>query len=138
MTDKTFNHLIVFLLTSILTSAQTLSKQQILEFTPGWEGERFEDGRPKVPDAILERMRNVSIEEAWSVLRGEGFHNQFEGEWLMIHSDRPIVGRAVTAQYMPNRPDVSEAILKTGRKEGGGNGRTRWQPCPRQARSTRS
>ena len=50
-----------------------MSREELIEYTPEWEGERFEDGRPKVPDSILERMKNVNLEEAWSVLRGKKF-----------------------------------------------------------------
>ena len=83
-----------------------------------WDGERFDDGRPKVPDAILERMAKVSIEEAWGVLRSKGYHNQFEGGWEMIHQDQPIVGRALTALYMPKRLDVMDRITKNGHEQG--------------------
>ncbi len=99
-------------------SAQTISRDQMIFLTAAWEGERYDDGRPKVPDGILERMHSVTIEEAWGVLRGEGYHNQFEGGWETIHQDVPVVGRALTAQYMPNRPDVSDAIKEQGDKDG--------------------
>lgn len=101
-----------------LAHAQSMSKERLIDFTSEWNGERFADGRPKVPDTILKRLKNVSIEEAWSVLRGAGYHNQFEGDWLAIHRDQPIVGRVITAQYMPNRPDISERIKELGKKEG--------------------
>jgi len=86
--------------------------------TAEWEGERFPDGRPKVPDDLLDRLKNVSIEEAWGVLRGAGYHNQFEGNWKMIHEDVPIVGRAVTAVYMPSRPELQQRMLERGHAEG--------------------
>lgn len=98
--------------------SQTISKDQTIFLTPLWKGERFEDGRPKVADNILERMKSVSIEEAWGVLRNEGYHNQFEGNWKPLHDNVPIVGRALTAQYMPNRPDVANQIKKKGKEEG--------------------
>jgi regulator of RNase E activity RraA len=98
--------------------AQTATKEQIIFLTPQWEGERFDDGRPKVADDILMRMKEVAIEEAWGVLRNEGYHNQFEGGWEPLHDDVPIVGRALTVQYMPNRPDVSEQIKKNGKADG--------------------
>lgn len=101
-----------------LALAQTASKEQIIFLTPEWTGERFDDGRPKVADDILERMKSVAIEEAWGVLRNEGYHNQFEGGWQPLHDDVPVVGRALTVQYMPNRPDVSEQIKKKGKEEG--------------------
>ena len=97
---------------------QTISREEMIFLTGAWEGMRFDDGRPKVPDDILERMGAVTIEEAWGVLRNEGYHNQFEGEWQMIHSDVPVIGRALTAQYMPNRPDVSTAINEKGKMDG--------------------
>src|SRR5690606_13887933 len=75
-------------------------------------------GRPKVPDELQERAKNSSIEEAWGVLRNEGYHNQFEGNWQMIHDDVPMVGRALTAMYMPSRPDVQKQIVDRGHKEG--------------------
>lgn len=106
----------LLLLVGSFTNAQTTSTEQIIFLTPQWQGERFDDGRPKVTDDILERMKGVSIEEAWGVLRNEGYHNQFEGGWEPLHDDVPIVGRALTVQYMPNRPDVSEQIKKKERK----------------------
>ncbi len=84
------------------------------KYTSQWEGERYDDGRPKVPDRLLERAKDISIEEAWSVLRNEGYENQFEGNWMMIHEDQPVVGRALTAQYMPARPDMADAIEAAG------------------------
>ncbi len=98
--------------------SQDISKEEMIFLTEKWQGERFEDGRPKVADGILARMKNVSIEEAWGVLRGEGYHNQFEGNWEMLHLDQPIVGRALTAQYMPNRPDMGDQIKDRGLKKG--------------------
>ena len=86
--------------------------------TSNWDGERFDDGRPKVSTNVLERMKSVTIEEAWGVLRNEGYHNQFEGGWEPLHDDVPFVGRALTVQYMPNRPDVSDHIKNEGLKNG--------------------
>jgi regulator of RNase E activity RraA len=98
--------------------AQTISRDQLVFLTAEWQGERFSDGRPKVPDAILARMKNVSIEGAWEVLRVRGYANQFEGGWQMIHSDVPVIGRALTAQYMPARDELAARILERGHKEG--------------------
>lgn len=111
----------LFLLFGIISpslNAQGLNSTEIQFLTNNWNGERFEDGRPKVSKGILERMKKVSIEEAWGVLRNEGFHNQFEGGWEPLHDDVTIVGRALTVQYLPNRPDVSEQIKNKGLKEG--------------------
>ncbi|WP_425235449.1 RraA family protein [Ulvibacterium sp.] len=110
--------LFLMLLVGHLTCGQTASKDYMMFLTPQWEGERFEDGRPKVPNSVLERMKSVTIEEAWGTLRNEGYHNQFEGGWEPLHDDVPIVGRALTVQYMPNRPDVSDQIKKKGLDEG--------------------
>lgn len=99
--------------------AQTIQSDEDIKFyTTEWTGERTKDGRPKVSNDLLKRLKNISIEEAWGVLRGEGFHNQFESGWQILHEDEAFVGRALTAQYMPLRPDVNKRILDEGHKNG--------------------
>ena len=106
------------LLLSTISVAQTIPRDLLIQYTRAWEGERYDDGRPKVSDQLLERARNISIEEAWGVLRNEGYENQFEGNWKMIHEDVPVVGRALTAQYMPTRADMAQAIEEQGKADG--------------------
>ena len=96
----------------------TLTPDQIKTLTPEWKGERSADGRPHVSDKILERLKNVSIEEAWGILRNKGYQNQFEGDWMIINPDSVMTGRVVTAQYMPLRPDVDKLIKDKGKAEG--------------------
>ena len=91
--------------------------EYIKTLTAEWKGDRFEDGRPKVPDAILERLKNISMEEAWGVLRNKGYQNQYEGDWQIIHPDSVMTGRVVTAQYMPSRPDFINVVKDQGRVE---------------------
>ncbi len=86
--------------------------------TAKWQGERYPDGRPRVSDDLLRRMKTVSIEEAWAVLLEHGYENQFEGGWVMLRSDESFVGRALTANYLPSRPDLDERIMQTGEVEG--------------------
>ena len=92
--------------------------EELVYYTLEWDGERFDDGRPRVPDGILERLKKVSIEEAWGVLRSKGYVNQFEGNWDILHEDEPVVGRALTARYMPKRPEVMDRLTKEGQKQG--------------------
>ncbi len=108
-----------FLLIAVTATAQNVgsSPEYIKALTPEWKGERLSDGRPKVSDAILERLKNISIEEAWGVLRNRGYNNQFEGDWQVIHPDEPMTGRVVTAQYMPLRPDLEKYIKEQGKVE---------------------
>lgn len=127
------NYLIFFILSGLLITglpslAQhvTMSKEEMLELTSDWEGERYPDGRPKVPQDLLDRAKNISIEEAWGVLRNKGYHNQFEGGWEMLHQDQPFAGRALTAQYMPSRPDVNDDIKAQGEKDGRIGGSNSW------------
>jgi regulator of RNase E activity RraA len=103
----------------LLTYGQNVgsSPEYIKALTPEWKGERFADGRPKVSDAILDRLKNISIEEAWGVLRNKGFHNQYEGDWMIIHPEEAMTGRVVTAQYMPLRPDLEKYVKEQGIKE---------------------
>lgn len=104
---------------SIIVDAQPItSKKQILFYTTAWQGARFDDGRPRVPDELLNRLKKISIEEAWGVLRSEGYNNQFEGGWKMLHPGQVFVGRALTAQYMPLRPDANKRILEQGHQQG--------------------
>ena len=93
------------------------SPAYIKTLTSQWTGERFADGRPKVSDAILARLKNVAMEEAWGYLRGHGYNNQYEGEWQIIHPDSPMTGRVVTAQYMPLRPDFKQVVKMQGASE---------------------
>ncbi|HMQ90199.1 MAG TPA: RraA family protein, partial [Flavilitoribacter sp.] len=74
--------------------AQQISKDELVFLTPEWKGERFADGRPKVPDAVLQRMRLVTLEEAWAVLKGENYKYQYEDGWQTINPDSVLVGRA--------------------------------------------
>lgn len=96
------------------------SPEYIKALTAKWEGERFEDGRPKVSDDLLERLKKITIEEAWAELMKLGYQNQYEGDWKLLHEteDAVMTGRAVTAQFMPMRPDLEDEIIEQGKKEG--------------------
>lgn len=94
------------------------SPEDLIELTKHNPFERFDDGRPYVPDDLLERMKLVTTEEAWSVLRQHGYDRQFEGGWQQTHLGRTLVGRAVTAQFLPHRPDYHAAIQQAGEAEG--------------------
>ena len=94
------------------------SPEYIKALTAEWKGERFPDGRPKVSDAILARLKNISMEEAWGVLRNKGYHNQYEGDWKVIFPDSAMTGRVVTAQYIPLRPDLQNQVKEQGKIEG--------------------
>lgn len=96
----------------------TPSEEELVFYTEEYDGERYESGRPKVPDGLLQRMEKVSIEQAWGVLRENGYHNQFAGDWEKIHENEPIVGRALTAQYMPSSPGLEERLAQNGREDG--------------------
>src|SRR5271155_5633135 len=93
------------------------SKDQRIEFTPEWRGDRFPDGRPNVPDSVLARLKGVTADEAWDVLQDAGYRSQFEGGWKVINSGERLVGRVVTAVFIPQRPDVDSVIRKNGKKE---------------------
>lgn len=109
----------VVFLSSNVSFAQygTFSKEERILYTPQNPYDRFEDGRPRVPDDILERMRPVTIEEAWDVLRSHGYHHQFEGNWFNLNPDTVLVGRAVTAAFFPRRPDVNAVTTELGKAD---------------------
>ena len=111
-----------------VTNAQPLAmqKETLIQYTPEWNGERFPDGRPKVPDSILERMKSVELEEAWQVLRNSGYDYQYERGWDMTQPDGVLVGRAVTALYMPKRPEMEKAEIERGAKDGRNGAPIHW------------
>jgi regulator of RNase E activity RraA len=88
--------------------------------------ERFPDGRPRVPDDLIERMKLVTTEEAWGTLRKAGYTQQFAGNWVVTHPERILVGRAVTAVFVPRRPDLQDLVEETGRAEGRIGGQNSW------------
>jgi regulator of RNase E activity RraA len=93
------------------------TREDVIKYTPDWKGERFPDGRPKVPDSILDRMKNVTLEEAWATLRNHGFNHEYEDGWLSIHGDKVLVGRALTAVWLPGRPDIQKVIEDQGKQD---------------------
>lgn len=97
--------------------AQTISKDEMIFLTSEWKGERFADGRPRIPDNLLQRAKRIMIDDAWTVLKNEGYLNQFEGGWKTVN-DTPMTGRAVTAMYLPSRPDIEKNIKARGAQQG--------------------
>lgn len=111
--------MVLFMLAAVPLQGQTLPEEKLVALTPDWNGERFEDGRPRVSDDIIERMKYVTHEEAWGTLRGHDYHNQFVGgRWEILKPGKAIVGRALTATYFPARPGVQKAIDRQGETEG--------------------
>ncbi|HLU10698.1 MAG TPA: RraA family protein [Oceanobacillus sp.] len=100
--------------------------ENIIAITPLNPFDRFPDGRPHVPDDLLERMKLVTNEQAWSILDREKYFFQFEGNWFRTHPDRILVGRAVTAQMLPYRPDFHDVVQKKGESEGRIGGQNSW------------
>jgi len=90
--------------------------------------DRFPDGRPRVPDEVLDRLLVATTEQAWKVLDTEGYRFQFEGGWEETHPGRVTVGRAVTAQFLPFRPDFHRVVQASGVAEGRGTsgGQNSW------------
>ena len=97
-------------------------KEDIIQITPNWEGERLPDGRPMVSADVLERLRKITLEEAWGPLWGAGYKYQYQGNFHTTHPGKTLVGRAVTATMVPMRPDLHEYLLKYGHEEEGRKG----------------
>lgn len=114
------NALLAWLFFALLAPAQVFvfSKEQLIAFTPQNPFERFADGRPKVPDDMLERARGMSAEEVFAILPGKGYRNQYEDGFQILHSDKPMVGRAFTVQFMPVRPDVEGVAISQAKQRG--------------------
>jgi 4-hydroxy-4-methyl-2-oxoglutarate aldolase len=111
------------LIVTILTCSQaysqqiTLTKEQIIAITADWKGDRSDDGRPYVSEELLKRLKNISIEEAWGFLRNKGYHNQFEGDWMILKPGESMTGRALTVQYMPSRSDYHDKVMAKGKEQ---------------------
>jgi len=106
-----------------LASAQlfTLTKEQLIELTSQNPFERFADGRPKVPDSIIERARGMSAEEAWAVFNtqsGRAFRTQYEDGFHVLHPKKKLVGRAFTVQFMPMRPEIDGVLTAKAQAKG--------------------
>lgn len=111
---------VVFLLASTCAYAQlfTFSKQELIDYTAKSPFDRFPDGRPKVPDALIERAHDLSSEEVWAGLQDKGFKNQYADGFQVLYPGKTMVGRAFTVQFMPLRADV-DGVAKTKAKEHG-------------------
>ncbi len=96
----------------------TFTRDQMIKYTEDNPFERFENGRPKVPDALLEKVKTLTMEEVFAILPGAKYPNQYEGNWQLLHPGRKLVGRAVTAQFMPYRPDVAQVSENEAKAKG--------------------
>jgi len=103
-----------------------MPRDEVIHDTPEWKGERFADGRPKVPDAILDRMKRVTLEEAWATLRNAGFEHQYEDGWADLFPGKILVGRALTSTWIPGRLDLQKVIEADGKVDGRKGGPNAW------------
>jgi regulator of RNase E activity RraA len=108
----------IFFFNVMSLSAQTISRDELIFLTSEWKGERFTDGRPKISEDLLRRARNIGLDDAWTALKNLGYNNQFESGWKMVNDSIPVIGRALTALYMPSRPDIEKNIKDRGLKQG--------------------
>jgi regulator of RNase E activity RraA len=99
----------------------SLTKDQMIEWTSQNPFDRFPDGRPKVPDALIERAKGLSAEEVLAVLPGRMFRNQYEDGFQVLHPGKKLVGRAFTVQFMPTRPDLAGVVNAKSQAAGLGN-----------------
>lgn len=101
--------------------------EDIVELTGAWNGERMADGRPFVPDEYLEKLKELTLEEVWKPIFVKGYESQFEGRLKLLHDDgRKLVGRAVTANYCPTRPDLDTVTKAVGEREGRNGTYNQW------------
>ena len=103
-----------------------ITQDQLLQMTKAWQGDRFEDGRPKVPDELLDKMHGLTVEEIWGPLPAKGYPNQYVDGWRILHPGKRLVGRAVTAQFMPLRPDLNELVISELKTRGFTGGSHQW------------
>src|SRR5215472_16171387 len=102
------------------TRAQLLSfsKQDLVDYTAQEPFDRFPDGRPKVPNELLERARDLSSEDIWATLQEKSYNNQYADGFHILHPEKPMVGRAFTVQFMPLRSDVEQVAEAKAKHRG--------------------
>jgi len=107
-------------LSSFLVKAQRVGStpEYIKALTSQWKGERFPDGRPKVSDSFIERLKASTLEQIWGYLGNKGYRTQVEKDWIILKPGETMVGRVVTAQFMPYRPDLDSLVKAQGKVEG--------------------
>ncbi|GAA4432783.1 hypothetical protein GCM10023188_21530 [Pontibacter saemangeumensis] len=112
--------LIALFFCGFVAQAQRLgaSPEYVKMLTSQWKGERFADGRPKVPDIVLERLQHATLEQVWGYLGNKGYRNQVAKDWVILKPNETMVGRVVTAQFMPTRPDLDSLVRAQGKAEG--------------------
>ncbi|MGV3588678.1 MAG: RraA family protein [Adhaeribacter sp.] len=110
----------VFVLAGFFAKAQRVgsSPEYVKTLTANWKGERTPDGRPKVPDLVLDRLQNCTLEQIWGYLGNKGYRNQVEKNWVILKPGETLTGRVVTAQFMPTRPDLDSLVRAQGKAEG--------------------
>jgi regulator of RNase E activity RraA len=111
---------IALVLSGSFAGAQHLGStpEYVKALTAKWEGARSADGRPRVSDSILERLQNCTLEQIWGYLGNKGYRNQVEKNWIILKPGETMVGRVVTAQFMPSRPDLDTFVRAQGKMEG--------------------
>ncbi len=109
---------ILFFMGNLEAQSLGASPEYVKTLTSQWKGDRFADGRPKVPDVVLEAIERATLEQIWGFLGRKGFRNQVENDWIILKPGETMVGRVVTAQFMPSRPDLDSLIKKVGKEEG--------------------
>src|SRR5262245_44913456 len=113
-------YLVLILASAMSTHAQLIqfSKQDLIDYTAQNPFGRLPDGRPKVPDDLMDRARGLSSEEVWAVLQAKGYNNQYADGFQVLHPEKMLVGRAFTVQFMPVREDVSEVAGTKAKAKG--------------------
>src|SRR2546426_4176503 len=96
----------------------TFSKQELMDYTAQEPFDRLSDGRPKVPNDMMERARELSSEEIWAVLQQRGFNNQYADGFQVLYPGKTMVGRAFTVQFMPLRSDVDSVAQAKAKQHG--------------------
>src|ERR1700747_1283080 len=103
---------------AVLGQLLTFSKQELTDFTAPAPFDRFPDGRPKIPDKLLQRARDLSAEDIWATMQQRGFNNQYADGFQILHPGKTMVGRAFTVQFMPLRADVDEIAKAKAKSRG--------------------
>ena len=113
-----FVALVLFAPGHVQAQLLTFPRQDLVDYTSQEPFDRFPDGRPRVPDELLERAHDLNSEEIWATLQQKGFNNQYADGFQILHPGKPMVGRAFTVQFMPLRQDVKQVAERKANDRG--------------------
>lgn len=101
----------------------SLTKEELIKYTAQNPFDRFPDGRPRIPDSVLEMYKDMASEEVMGAGRPAAAPQSaaagraagpppvssvtFTDGWQLLTPGKKLIGRAFTVQFMPIRQEIA-------------------------------